>query len=119
MALVQPGKWTVGALWNQIWSMDGANDRADVNAMYLQPFANYNLGEGLAVGASMEASANWEADDEQWTSYLLFSISKVTLLGKRPVSFLRGGGTRRRASDRPTRLAAALRRDVPRSRAED
>lgn len=92
VALVQPGKWTVGALWNQIWSMDGANDRADVNQMYLQPFANYNLGQGLAVGASMEASANWDADDEQWSSYLLFSISKVTLLGKRPVSFLAAAG---------------------------
>ena len=92
VAPVQPGKWTVGALWNQIWSMDGANDRPDVNAMYLQPFANYNLGQGLALGASMEASANWDADDGQWMSYLLFSISKVTLLGKRPVSFLAAAG---------------------------
>jgi hypothetical protein len=92
VALVQPGKWTVGALWNQIWSMDGANDRADVNQMYLQPFANYNLPEGMSVGAAMEASANWEADDEQWTSYLLFSISKVTRLGKRPVNFAAAAG---------------------------
>ena len=45
VALVQPGKWTVGALWNQIWSVDGANDRDDVNQMFLQPFANYNLGQ--------------------------------------------------------------------------
>ena len=92
VALVQPGPWTVGALWNQVWSVDGANDRADVNQMYLQPFANYNLGQGLAVGASMEASTNWDADDEQWTSYLLFSISKVTRLGRRPVSFMAAAG---------------------------
>lgn len=92
VALVQPGKWTLGALWNQIWSMDGANDRADVNAMYLQPFANYNLGQGLALGAAMEASANWEVEDEQWQTYLLFSVSKVTLLGRRPVSFQAAAG---------------------------
>jgi hypothetical protein len=92
VALVQPGKWTIGALWNQIWSMDGANDRADVNQMFLQPFANYNLGGGLAVGAQMEAAGNFEADDEQWQTYLLFSLSKVTLLGKRPVSFLAAAG---------------------------
>jgi hypothetical protein len=92
VALVQPAEWTLGVLWNQLWSMDGANDRADVNAMYLQPFANYNLGQGMALGAALEASANWEADDEQWTSYLLFSISKVTLLGKRPVSFAAAAG---------------------------
>ena len=92
VALMQPGKWTVGALWNQIWSVEGANDRDDVNQTFLQPFANYNLGQGFAVGAQMEASANFEADDEQWTSYLLFSISKVTLLGRRPVNFLAAGG---------------------------
>ena len=113
MALVQPGKWTVGALWNQIWSMDGANDRADVNQMYLQPFANYNLPEGMSVGAAMEASANWEADDEQWTSYLLFSISKVTRLGKRPVSFAAAAGPAVAQSDWQARLEAAIRRDVP------
>lgn len=92
VALVQPGKWTIGALWNQIWSVDGAVDRDDVNQMFLQPFLNYNLGQGLAVGAQAEASANWEADDEQWTSLLLFSISKVTKLGARPVSFLAAAG---------------------------
>jgi hypothetical protein len=92
VALVQPGKWTLGALWNHLWSMDGANDRSDVNQMFLQPFANYNLGDGLALGAQIEAAANWEVDDEQWTSYLLFSISKVTLLGKRPVSFAAAAG---------------------------
>jgi hypothetical protein len=92
VALVQPGKWTIGALWNQIWSVDGANDRDDVNQMYVQPFANYNLGDGLALGAVMEASANFEAEEEQWTSYLLFSVSKVTLLGKRPVNFSAAAG---------------------------
>jgi hypothetical protein len=92
VALVQPMKWTIGALWNQVWSVEGANDRSDVNQMFLQPFVNYNLGDGLAVGAQAEASANWDADDEQWTSFLLFSISKVTRLGARPVSLLAGGG---------------------------
>ena len=92
VALVQPGKWTIGALWNHLWSVDGANDRADVNQMFLQPFANYNLGEGLAVGAQMEAAGNFEVDDEQWQTYLFFSLSKVTLLGKRPVSFLAAAG---------------------------
>jgi hypothetical protein len=92
VALVQPAKWTLGVLGNQIWSVDGANDRADVNQLYLQPFANYNLGHGLALGAALEASANWEADEEQWSSYVMFAISKVTLLGKRPVQLSAGGG---------------------------
>lgn len=91
VALTQPGKWTLGALFNHIWSTSGANDRDDVNSTYLQPFANYNLGKGLAIGVSAEASANWEADDT-WTAPLLFSVSKVTLLGKRPVSFAVAAG---------------------------
>ncbi len=86
VALTQPGPWTVGVLFNHLWSVSGANDRADVDATYLQPFANYNLGAGLSAGVSLEASGNWEAEDT-WTVPLLFSVSKVTLLGKRPVSF--------------------------------
>lgn len=86
VALTQPGKWTLGGLFNQIWSVSGANDRSDVTTTYLQPFANYNLGAGLSAGVALEASANWEAD-ETWTAPLLFNVSKVTLLGKRPVSF--------------------------------
>jgi hypothetical protein len=91
VALAQPGPWTVGILFNQIWSVSGANDRDDVNSTYLQPFLNYNLGGGLSAGVGMEASANWEAD-EAWTAPLLFNVSKVTLLGKRPVSFALAAG---------------------------
>ena len=91
VALAQPGKWTLGGLFNHLWSMSGANDRSDVNQTFLQPFANYNLGGGLAVGASVEATGNWEAD-EAWTAPLIFNVSKVTLLGKRPVSFSVGAG---------------------------
>lgn len=91
VALMQPGKWTVGILANQIWSVSGANDRNNVNTTYLQPFINYNLGGGVSAGVSLEASANWEAD-ETWTAPLLFNLSKVTMLGKRPVSFALAAG---------------------------
>lgn len=91
VALVQPGHWTTGILWNQIWSMGGAADRVDVNRGYFQPFANYNLGNGLAVGGVIEATANWDADDV-WNSALIFTVSKVTVLGKRPVNFVLGAG---------------------------
>jgi hypothetical protein len=91
VALTQPGKWTLGVLFNQIWSTSGANDRSDVNTTYLQPFANYNLGSGLSTGISLEASGNWEAD-ETWMAPLLFNVSKVTLLGRRPVSFSLAAG---------------------------
>ena len=91
VALTQPGPWTVGFLFNHIWSVSGAKDRADVNQTFLQPFANYNLGSGLSAGVSIEATGNWETD-EAWTAPLLFSVSKVALLGKRPVNFSAGAG---------------------------
>jgi hypothetical protein len=91
VALAQPGRWTTGILWNQIWRVDGPPDRTDVNRGFFQPFANYNLPDGLAVGVSMEATANWDEDDV-WTSFLIFQISKVTTLGKRPVNFQAGAG---------------------------
>src|SRR5512146_2998465 len=46
---------------------------------------SYNLGSGLAVGASAEVTGNWEADKDAWSGPVMFRISKVTRLGKRPV----------------------------------
>jgi len=89
--LTQPGPWTIGLLFNHIWSASGASDREDVSSTFLQPFVNYNLGDGLAVGAVMEATANWKAD-EHWTAPLLFTVSKVARLGNRPVNFVVGAG---------------------------
>jgi len=91
VVLTQPGPWTVGVLANHIWSTSGANDREDVLSTFLQPFVNYNLGGGLALGAVLEATANWKAD-EHWTAPLVFSVSKVARLGKRPVNFTVGAG---------------------------
>jgi len=91
VVLTQPGPWTIGLLFNHIWSTSGANDREDVNSTFLQPFVNYNLGNGLAVGAVFEATANWKAD-EHWTAPLVFTVSKVTRLGNRPVNFVAGAG---------------------------
>ena len=67
------------------------NDRADVNRGFFQPFANYNLGHGLAAGASIEATANW-GNEDVWNSALIFTVSRVTVLGKRPVNFVLGAG---------------------------
>ena len=91
VVLTQPGPWTIGLLFNHIWSTSGANDREDVSSTFLQPFVNFNLGNGLAVGAVLEATANWNAD-EHWTAPLVFTVSKVARLGNRPVNFVAGAG---------------------------
>ena len=38
VALQQTGKWTIGVLANQAWSVAGDRRREDVNHMFLQPF---------------------------------------------------------------------------------
>jgi len=90
--LSQPGNWTVGFLGNQVWSVDGPKDRDAVNQAFLQPFLNYNLGNGLSTGMTMEATGKWEATGGKWTAPLLFSINKIAMLGKRPVNFLVAAG---------------------------
>jgi hypothetical protein len=82
VALIQPGKWTIGMLAFQAWSVSGATDRDDINTTFLQPFLAYNLGEGLSVGVQSEATANWEADKDTWSGPVMFDVSKVTKIGK-------------------------------------
>jgi hypothetical protein len=91
VVLTQPGKFTVGLLFNSLWSVAGANDRSAVSTSFWQPILKYNLANGLAIGVSSEISANWKAD-EKWSAPLLFSISKVALLGRRPVNFTWAAG---------------------------
>ena len=90
--LKQPGNFTYGFLGNQIWSVDGAKDREAVNQAFLQPFFNYNLGNGLSAGLTMEATVKWDASNGKATAPLIFIINKIALLGKRPVNFQVGAG---------------------------
>jgi len=90
--LKQPGNWTFVFLGNQLWSVDGAKDREAVNQGFFQPVVNYNLGNGLSAGINMEATVKWEATNGKVTAPILFSINKVTLLGKRPVNFVVAAG---------------------------
>jgi hypothetical protein len=89
--LRQPRPWTLGILANHIWSVDGSLDRPGVSQTFLQPFVNYNVGAGLALGASSEISINWK-DDGSTTAPLLFSVSKVTKLANRPVNLTMAAG---------------------------
>ena len=46
VVLIQPKPWTLGLLGRQLWSFAGDSDRATVNQLLLEPFINYNLGNG-------------------------------------------------------------------------
>src|SRR5947209_14670713 len=49
VVLTQPGKWTLGALANHVWSYTCQSSRSDVNQLLLNLFLNYNLQKGWYV----------------------------------------------------------------------
>lgn len=88
LVLKQANGWTIGALMNQIWSVAGDEDRADVNQMFLQPFLNYNWKSGAGVGLNSEITQNWEGSTT--TAYINSTVSGVTKLGAQIVSLAVG-----------------------------
>jgi hypothetical protein len=89
--LVQPGKWTVGSLVNNVFSVAGPSDRADVNQMTLQYFINYNLKKGWYIGTMPIVTANWEAPNSQrWVVPAGGTLGRVMRLGPQPVNLQLG-----------------------------
>jgi hypothetical protein len=85
VALIQKGPWTYGALANHIWSVAGKNDRADVNASFIQPFLVYTTPTAWSFVVQTESSYDWET--EQWAVPINVFISKLTTIGSQKVQF--------------------------------
>ena len=94
VALKQEGPWTIGALWNQVWSFSGDTSRTDVNQMFLQPFASYQAARTITLTLQSEMTANWNADedDSTWTIPINFIVSKLSSFGTFPASYQLGFG---------------------------
>jgi hypothetical protein len=86
VALTIEGPWVVGALINNQWSVTGWGNK-DVNQMLLQPFVNYNIGQGWYLTSSPIITANWEAHDgDTWTVPVGAGVGKLFKLGKLPIN---------------------------------
>jgi hypothetical protein len=78
---------TTGFLILNLWSFAGEENRADVNAMTLQPFLNYNLPKGWYLTTSPLITANWEAnDDNRWTVPIGGGIGRIFKIGHQPIN---------------------------------
>lgn len=87
VALVQPGKWTLGALINNVWSVAGSGSRTNVNQMMLQYFINYNLPKGWYLSVSPINNANWKASPGNvWTVPVGGGAGRIMKLGFQPVN---------------------------------
>jgi hypothetical protein len=87
VVLKNAGPWVLGALVQQFWPVSDVNGDPKTNLFVTQPFVNYNFGEGWALAMSPLITANWNAaNGQQWTLPLGGGISKVTVLGTRPMN---------------------------------
>jgi hypothetical protein len=85
------GKWTLGAVASNAWSIAGDGDRDNVNFFFGQYFINFNFGKGWAMGTAPIITGDWTAPSGQgWTVPFGLQVSKVTHLGSRPANLLVG-----------------------------
>lgn len=90
LVLKQAGAWTYGILANHLWSFAGEEDRADVNATFLQPFLAHVSKSAVTVSLNTESTYAWNG--EQWTAPVNALVSKLFTFGGQRVSL--GGGAK-------------------------
>jgi hypothetical protein len=86
VVLVQPGKWTFGALANNVWCVFCQGD-LPVNQFLLQYFIDYNLRKGWFLTWQPTLTANWVATNGgRWVVPLGGGIGRIMKLGPQPVN---------------------------------
>lgn len=88
VVLKQANGFTYGALANQIWSVAGQADRANVSQLFVQPFFTYNWKSGAGIGAVGSLTQNWET--KIFASSIALPVSGITKLGKQIVQLAVG-----------------------------
>ena len=80
LALTQRGPWTAGALVNHSWSVDGEDDRADVDMTLIQPFLSYIVQKTKTTfGVNTESTYDWEG--EAWAIPVNLTVAQMFKIG--------------------------------------
>jgi hypothetical protein len=82
VGLVMKGPFVVGALVNNVWSLEGEN----FSQFLLQYFLNYNFESGWYLSSAPILTANWDADHDAWLVPVGGGFGKVVRFGKLPVN---------------------------------
>jgi len=94
VVLSMPGKWVLGVLAQNIWSVAGDSQADDINNFLFQYFINYNLSNGWYLTTSPTLTANWErSSSERWTVPWGGGVGRLVKFGKQPVDFKLQGYT--------------------------
>jgi hypothetical protein len=68
------------------WSVAGWGDKS-VSQFLLQPFGNYNIGDGWYLTSAPIMTANWKNDSgDQWTVPVGGGVGKLFKAGKLPIN---------------------------------
>jgi hypothetical protein len=86
VVLVQPAKWTLGFLANNVWSVAGHQDRAAVNQLLFQYFVNYNMRKGWYITSQPTLTANWRADQDKWVLPFGGGLGRIMKVGQQPMN---------------------------------
>ena len=86
VALRSQGHWLYGALVQNLFSVAGPKERADVNQFLTQPFVNYNLPHKWYLTSSPIITANWKVDSGRWLVPVGGGVGKIVRFGKTPVN---------------------------------
>lgn len=89
IALQQTGPWTFGALTNHLWDLEN-DPAAPTNATFVQPFVAYTTEGAWTYSLQSESTYDWET--EGWAVPVNASVSKLAVIGGRPVNFQGGVG---------------------------
>jgi hypothetical protein len=76
---------SLGFIANQIWSVAGNADRADVNQFYTQMFLSYSYKSGASLGLNTEITQNWQGNTTLIS--LNPTVGGVTKFGTQIVQF--------------------------------
>jgi len=88
VVLSMPGNWVVGMLVQNLWSLAGDSQAADVNKFTFQYFLNYNLDKGWYLTTAPTITADWEKpSSERWSVPWGGGVGRLVKFGKQPVDF--------------------------------
>jgi hypothetical protein len=73
---------------NQIWSVAGSADRANVSQLFVQPFFIYNWKSGAGIGLVGSITQNWETQKN--TTSIAVPFTGITKFGKQIIQLAVG-----------------------------
>jgi len=86
VVLKQSGPWTVGGLYNHLFSFAGQSARSDVNQSFFQPFLTYTYPNTTSLAVNLESTYDF-AGSNGWTIPINFVAGRIFKLGSQLTNF--------------------------------